>query len=200
MKPSKFLVALLCLSFAISKTSAQTVKLAEGDLSGLKGEKQINVEFTYDSMSVGKYEKEADFVSYKKEQLNKQEAGRGDSWAIKWMDDRSYKFEPKFLEAFQNYSQMQAGQKKDAKYTVIFHTTFTEPGFSAGWPVRKSAEIRGEAIIVETTNRSHVLGRLTVEKAKGSPYGGFDFDTGVRITDAYGEAGKGIGKFIKDKI
>jgi hypothetical protein len=200
MKSQKLLLAFLCLVFTSLKIHAQSVKIAEGDISALKGEKEINVEFTYDSMSVGKYEKESDFVAYKKVQLNKAEAGRGDTWAVKWVDDRSYKFEPKFIETFQNYSQMQAGQKKNSKYTIIFHTTFTEPGFSAGWPVRKSAEIRGEAIVVETANRSHVLGKLTIEKAKGSPYGGFDFDTGVRITDAYGEAGKGIGKFIKDKI
>src|SRR5215467_1415308 len=189
MKTTNLILASLFFVLATSSIHAQRAKLVEGDLSSLKGEKEINIEFTYDSMRVGKYEKESDFVAYKKEQLNKSEAGKGDTWAVKWADDRSYKFEPKFIETFQNYSQLQVGKKLAAKYTIIFHTTFTEPGFSAGWPVRKSAEIRGEALIVETADRTKVLGKITIEKAMGSPYGGFDFDTGVRITDAYGEAG-----------
>jgi len=197
MKSLQPVVAFLFFLSLSMNGQAQHVKLVEGAFDVLNNEKKINIEFTYDSMKVGKYDKEQDFIAHKTADLNKSEPGKGDTWAKKWVEDRGYKFEEKFNEEFKKYSDKEGGPQKDAKYTIIFHTTFTEPGFSAGWPVRKNAEIRGEAIIVETANRNNVIGKITVEKAMGGPYGGFDFDTGVRIADAYGEAGKALGKFIK---
>jgi hypothetical protein len=188
----------LCMVFIFSSSNAQHIKIIEGHLSALKDERNINTEFTYDHMGVGKFKDEAEYVAKKKEEYNEKEPGKGDKWAKDWVDDRHDKFEPKFNELLEKESGMTAtDSKKDAKYTIIFNTNFTEPGFSAGWPVRKSAEIRGEAIIVETVNRSNVIAKISIEKAMGSPYAGFDFDTGGRIIAAYGKAGQALGKLIK---
>jgi hypothetical protein len=85
----------------------------------------------------------------------------------------------------------------EAKYTIIFNTTFTEPGFSAGWPVRKSAEINGEVSIVETNDKSKVLAKVVIGNSPGNSYGGFDFDTGTRIMGAYEKAGIALSGFIR---
>ena len=178
---------------ATSAGFAQKVKLLEGDLSAVKNEKSINTEFAYDNMKVGKFDNEADFVTKKKEEYNKKEAGKGDTWATRWVDDREEKFEPQFNELFEKTSGMSITPK--AKYTLIYKTTFTEPGYNIG-VMRKNATIDGEAWIVETANKNKVIAKISVTKAPGRMFGGFDFDTGERITEAYATAGRGVAKLI----
>ncbi|HKH59705.1 MAG TPA: hypothetical protein VKA49_02680 [Flavitalea sp.] len=195
MKMIKLLGLLVAMSISLG-ISAQRIKLVEGDLSVLNSEQNINTEFTYDNMKVGKYEKEADYVSDKTASLNKKEPGRGDTWAKAWVSDRKERFEPKFNELFAQSSKMNTS--KDAKYTLIFKTVTTEPGFNIGI-TRKNAEINAEVLVVETANRNKVVAKATVQKAVGRTFGGFDFDTGERLSEAYADAGKGLGKFIKSK-
>ena len=73
-------------------SSAQRVKLAEGDLKPLAGQKEINLEFVYSDMKVGKMS-EADYVKKKKDEYNKKEAGKGDAWEKAWMEDRETRYE-----------------------------------------------------------------------------------------------------------
>lgn len=178
--------------------SAQRIKLIEGDLSPLKNERNIAVEFAYDNQKVGKYDQEKDYVSHKKEELNKKEPGRGDTWEKAWISDRETRFEPKFNELFEKSSEMTTGGK-NAKYTLVFKTTFTEPGFNIGI-MRKNAEINADVLIVETANKSNVIGKISVQKALGRTFGGYDFDTGERISECYADAGKALGKFVKNNL
>ena len=195
MKSIKLSLVALCLTLLASFTNAQHVKLLEGSIDALKNEKDITVEFTYNDMRVGKYDKEVDYVNEKKADYNKKEPGKGDTWAKNWEADRKYRYEPKFNELFEKYAEMTV--KPGAKYTLIFNTNFTEPGFNIGIS-RKSAQINGEATIVETANKSKVIAKIRIEKAPGNSFwSGNDFDTGDRISECYATAGKGLGKFIK---
>jgi len=186
----------LFLAFFSMTAAAQRIKLTDGNLNGLKVENKINIEFTYDNMKVGKFEKEADYVSDKAADLNKKEAGRGDSWSKAWVDDRANQFEPKFKELFAQSSDITVD--RSAKYTLIFKTTFTEPGYNVGvW--RKNAEINGDVWIVESADKTKPVAKISLQKAIGRTFGGFDFDTGGRISEAYGDAGKALGKFIREE-
>lgn len=173
---------------------AQKITLVKGDASVLKNEKTITTKFTYDSMSVGKFDKEADYVDQKKEDYNKKEAGKGDQWAKAWVNDRESRFEPRFNEKFTESTGISVSAQPAANYTLIFHTTFTEPGFSAGWPVHKNALVTGTATLVETAHPSNIIAVYKVENAPGRLGIGFDFDTGVRIQEAYAMAGRELGK------
>lgn len=174
--------------------SAQKLKLTDGDLSAVKGETALNFEFTYDNMAVGKFDTEKEYIDKKTEEYNKKEPGRGDNWSKNWVGDRKQQFEPKFIELFTKASDM--SESKTAKYTLIFKTHFTEPGFNVG-VVRKNAKISGDAVLVETANKSKVIATISVENALGRTFGGYDFDTGGRIAEAYADAGKALGKFVK---
>lgn len=185
------LFSLLSISMVLQ---AQKLKLTEGDLSSLKDETSINFEFTYDNMSVGKFDTEKEYVEKKTEEYNKKETGRGDNWAKNWVSDRQARYEPKFIELFTKASGMP--ESKSAKYTIIFKTKFTEPGFNIGI-VRKNAKIDGEAVIVETANKKKVIAVISVDNALGRTFGGYDFDTGLRIGEAYADAGKALGKYMK---
>jgi hypothetical protein len=171
---------------------AQKIKLVEGNLSALKGQKSINLELTYEGVRVGKYANEKEYIEKKKGEYNKKEPGKGDAWEKSWFSDRTGRFEPRFVESF-----ILAGmsEKQDAQYTVIFNTTFIEPGFNVG-VARRNAYIDGGAVLVATADKSKILARLTVDNAPGRIYGGYDFDTGLRIQESYATAGKQLGRFV----
>lgn len=194
MKVLRPILMLSAITLLAGSSYAQRIKVTQGSLDALKNEREINIEYTYDNMSVGKFDNEADYVKKRIEELNKKESGRGNTWAKAWVDDRKSRFEPKFDELFTKNSEMTLN--KNAKYTIIFNTSFVEPGFNVG-VMKKNAYIDGEVLIVETADRSKVVAKLTVEKAPGRSFWGNDYDTGERISEAYAMSGKALAKKIK---
>jgi hypothetical protein len=194
MKLTGKIAAIMALVFFSVNTNAQRIKTTDGDISVLKNETTINVEFTYDGMSVGKYENEKDYIAAKTEEYNKKEPGRGDRWAKNWIADRKTQFEPKFIDLFEKSSGMIV--KPTAKYTLIFHTTSTEPGYNI-YISKKNAEIDAEVTIVETANRSKTIAVISVKNAPGRTFSGEDYATSDRIQESYAVSGKKLGKFIK---
>jgi hypothetical protein len=191
----KKIFAVLMMALAVSGY-AQKIKLLEGDLSPLKGQKAIKTEFTYDDLTVGN-KKEADYVKDKKATYNEKEAGKGDKWEEAWTDDRKNRFEPKFRELFAKHSGMTTAEES-AQYTLIFKTTSMEPGYNIGI-TRKSASIDAEVWIVESANKEKVIAKISVLNAPGAQFGGYDFDSGTRLQESYAKAGKEIGEFISKK-
>lgn len=194
MKFLKKAIILFAVSFISLNIYAQRIRVLEGKVPDLKNEKSVNTEFTYDNIGVGKYDKEADYIKTKTDEYNKKEAGRGDSWAKKWVEDRKLRYEPKFDELFTKYSGLTIDN--NARYTLIFHTIFMEPGFNIGI-TRKNAFINGEVLIVETADKNKVIAKLSVDKAPGNSFWGNDYDTGERLSETYATAGKALGKFLK---
>jgi outer membrane lipopolysaccharide assembly protein LptE/RlpB len=193
MKNLKTILLAICALFFAGTVNAQKIKLISGSLDAVKTETSLNTEFTYDAnMQVGKKTEKA-YVSEKKSDLNKKEAGRGDMWAMDWVGDRKTKFEPKFNELLTDNG---FNVQSTAKYTVIFHTIATEPGFNV-YMMKKNAEIDAEVTIVETANKSNVIAKISVMNAPGRTFWGGDFDTGVRIQECYATAGKYLAKFLK---
>ena|ERR1700712_2294691 len=189
---------------------AQKVKLEDGDLSPLKSEKTIAFAFSYDSMSMGSghghppgpghsrsQQTEAEYVAKHTEDYNKKSPGKGDEWAKAWKDDRETLYEPGFIKEFEKYGGIQPDPK--SKYTLLFKTTSTEPGFNIGF-MRHNAEISGVAWIVETANKSHVIAKITVTNSPGGSFFENDYATDERISSAYSEAGRGLGYYIKGKL
>jgi len=144
-------------------------------------------------MSVGDFSKEADYIKKKREEYNEKEKGSGEIWARKWEEDKTQKFEPKFILGFTNLSKMTAS--KDAKYTLIFNTKAMEPGYSIGVS-KRNAGVDGTVTIVETANRTKKLAVLLVERPAENKWRGAAFDAGSRIADAYYLDGQKVGKFI----
>lgn len=177
-----------------STAFGQKIRVKEGDKNVLKNESTINIEFTFDNLSVGKYSKEEDYIKAKKDEYNRKEPGRGDTWATRWKDDQTSRYPPDFINLFEKNTGMSTS--KDAKYTLIFHTTSIEPGFNIGI-TRKNAYIDGEILIVETANRDKVALKLSLDNAPGKVFMGNDYDTGERISEAYAKAGKELGKYLK---
>ncbi len=192
----RLIAGIAALFFLVHYSYAQKLKVTEGNTSALKSESSLNVAYEYTPMGVGKFEKEADYVEKKKAEYNEKEAGRGDKWADSWESDRAERFEPQFEELFNKHAgNLQVGSNPSAKYTLVVKTTFTEPGFNV-YVARKNARIDGEVWITETANPSNVVAKISFVNAPGRTFGGYDYDTGTRIQEAYAVLGKSLGRFL----
>jgi hypothetical protein len=181
---------------------AQKITLKSGGFEALKGQKTFLVTYDYSGMAVGKFDKEDDYVADKTADYNKDEAGKGDKWKTAWYEDRGQRYQPKFEELF-NKVMADEGMKcdqnaKDAKYQIVVHTTFIEPGFNVG-VMRKDASLNAEIKIVETATGKEVA-FVTVTGCPGRGGMGYDFDTGFRIEEGYAKLGKSIAGFMLKKM
>lgn len=187
------------LLFSGITVHAQKVRILDGSIESLKGIKKINVQFDYSKMGVGKFATEEEYIAKKKEDYNKKEPGKGEEWAKSWVADRKNRFEPQFKELFVKHSDINVGDFPAEKYTLIFKTTYCEPGFNV-YVTRKNAEVDGEAWIVETANPDKVIAKISVQNCPGRTFGGNDYDTGTRLEESYAVAGKGLGKFFDKEL
>jgi hypothetical protein len=193
MKLVKMIFILMLLQFTFQNDYGQELTLEDGSFKILVLEKTLALQFTYDSLQVGKYKIEADYVNKKVTEINKKYPGKGDEWAKEWIAQRKEKFEPAFTEAFKKSSGLNISDS--AKYTLIFHTTFIEQGFSsAGILIHKNPEVRGELILVETADKNKIMAKAKIIKAMGKA--GPHFETGDHVDEAYFEAGNASGPFI----
>ncbi|MBL7766116.1 MAG: hypothetical protein JNJ58_08495 [Chitinophagaceae bacterium] len=192
-----FLLAFGFLLMAMT-AGAQRIKKISGNPAPLASEKQVNIIFKYDHVRVGKYEDEKDYVADKKAEYNKKESGKGDKWESSWIGDRVGRYEPNFIEMFEKYTPFSVGNYSSAKYTMIVSTTRIEPGYNI-YISRKNAEIDLEVEIIETATQTSVA-KYTIKSAPGRTFGGNDYDTGLRIEEAFATAGKHFGKELKGDL
>ena len=193
MKTWKMILTALFFQAGWLTNYGQEINLEEGSFKILIKEKTIDLQFTYDSLQVGKYKHEADYVQKKVTEMNKKEPGKGDAWALQWTSQRKTNFEPAFIQAFKTESGKDTSTV--SKYLLIFNTDYIEQGFSsAGILVHKNPEIRGELVLVESADRSKVIAKAKITKAMGKA--GPHFETGEHLDAAYAEAGDGLGAFI----
>ena len=194
----------LFTSFAqMMQFGASKVILKSGDLTKIKGEKNIKLEYDYSKMKVGAFNSEEEYVNSKVKEYNEKEKGKGDKWKQGWEDARKEKFQPKFVELF-NKKVSKCGiiaveNPSKVKYTLIVKTTFTEPGYNVGI-MKKPAYVNFEFFLVETDAPSTIVAELYLNNVTGYQAMGFDFDAGSRIAESYAKGGKMLGAFIAKEL
>jgi len=188
---------LLLFSIAILLASAgfsQKIKLMSGSLSSMKGQDIIEVQFTYDDMKVGKVT-EAEYVKKKKQEADAQEGNSGDRWHNLWIQDRSNRYEPKFIELFNKYSKGTGLfidlDRTETKFVMVVNTYFTEPGFNVGVS-SGYAYVSMKVSFYERSNMSSPIAVFDIIKARGAA----TFDMATRIAEGYALAGKSFAKTL----
>lgn len=203
MKTIIYAVTLAALACSVTDTHAQRVEVRSGNVDVLSGQKTINVEYDYSSFGVGKFATEQEYLDKKAGEYNAKEAGKGDAWKKTWVDDRKDKYEPKFEELLNkglaDKGIMAVNGNSGAKYTFIVRTTFVEPGFNVG-VVRKNAAVDFVIDVVESANKSGKVAGIALSKVPGGQFGGYDFETGVRIAESYAKAGKTLAAFLDKQL
>ncbi len=201
MKKISVLIVGLLFLFSSTNLFAQKIKLVSGDLSFLKGQTKLNVEYIYDGMMVGK-KTEVEYIKDRMEKYNKDEPGKGEKWLTSWKGDRTKRFQPKFEELLNKYLEPAkvsvSANNSDAKYTLVLKTTFTDPGYNVGVS-RKPSYIDVEVTFIETGKSATELAKITMLKAPGQDWGGYDFEAGYRIQESYAKSGKTLGAFLMKK-
>lgn len=174
-------------------------KLVSGNVSVLKGQSVINLQYDYSRMAVGKFKNSDDYVADRTADMNKKKQGDGDRWAEAYKNDRTARFQPMFEKNLNQivgkFNVTCKENAKDAKYTLIIRTTFTEPGYNIGIS-RQNAWIKMEVDLVETSNPGTVLASMLMKREDSANMMGYDYDTGGRIQSAYDRAGDHLGAFL----
>jgi len=195
----KICITTLTLALLLVTCVVVGQKLKSGDVKVLKGQTTINLEYDYSNMAVGKFESADDYVADRKADMNKKKPGSGDQWAESWTNDRSARFHPMFEKnlngKISDFGVTAKEGATDAKYTLIIHTTFVEPGFNVG-VTRKNAYINIEVVLVETAAKDKPLAVIDLPKLQSVNMMGYDYDTGSRIQSCYDRAGDELGKFL----
>ena len=202
MKNFIYVTALAIAAIGASDSIAQRVELQSGDVSVLSGQKTVDIEYDYSEFGVGKFATEKEYLDKKSSEYNEKEAGKGDTWKKSWVDDRVNKYEPKFEELFNKGMEekgIMAVHGKGAMYTLIVRTKYVEPGFNVG-VMRKNAAVDFEIDLVESANKSKKVAQIDMKKVPGGQFGGFDYDSGIRIAESYAKAGKSLASFINKKL
>ncbi len=174
-------------------------KLVSGNVSVLKGQSVINLQYDYSRMAVGKFKNSDDYVASRTADMNKKKQGDGDRWAESYKNDRTARFQPMFEKNLNQivgkFNVTCKENATDAKYTLIIRTTFTEPGYNIGIS-RQNAWIKMEVDLVETSNPGTVLASMLMKREDSANMMGYDYDTGGRIQSAYDRGGDHLGAFL----
>lgn len=178
---------------------ANKVKLTSGDLAFLKGAKELNIAFDYQTMKVGEMD-EADYIIKHQAELEKAKTGSGETWKKKWNEDRPNRYEPAFLKTFvKRISKLGITAGKDkasAKYTLTVKVTRMEPGVYTGISVVQKDAFIDAVLVFTETGSTTPLAEVTCTYMKGSE----TYDLGARITYAYLSTGNITGAYIVSTV
>ena len=196
IKKYGLLVVLINLVF-ITVVSGQDNVLISGNMDFLKQEKVFNVVFNYESMAVGVFRTEAEYVQKKVTELNNSETGKGDKWLEKWNFKKSSDFPRTFLKSL-NKKISKAEMKADTALLNAKYTFFIKPYYlEEGWDVvinSVPAIVRMQILVCETANSNVQVAefRITGEfSGGGQTFGGMI---------AFDEAGKAFGKLLMKSL
>jgi hypothetical protein len=187
-------VIMLVGAIIFSAGNLMAQKLKSGDLTILKGQSVLNIQYDYSQFKVGKKSAE-EYVTDGIAERNKKKPGSGDEWAEKWKSDRTERFHPAFEKFFNlilsHVNTIVKEDATDAKYTLIVKMTFLEPGFQSGVSMISKATTMNMTIdVVETTAPDKVLATIEYDKIPGHSMFGLDYDAGSRIQGCYERAGE----------
>lgn len=183
---NKILFFALFLSSSIMFSQKENV--TKGDWSDLKGITEYNLIFDYSDLEIPKYDSEEAFLEDKMAKRDEKEPGTGEAFKASWFSDREEYYEPRFIETFNDrYKDGLVKVDRDlgsAEYTMKIHTTFIYPGYNVG-VVRKNSKIEVTLSVYKNDAPDDVIFSVDYTKIEGQGNGGYDFNSGQRIADAY---------------
>lgn len=195
MKNLLFIAALVFSTTLV----AQKAKVTKGDWENLKGISEYNVVFDYSDLSIPKYDSEEEFLKDKMAKRDEKEPGTGKKFKKSWYSDREEFYEPRFIETFNDKSKKEGkkvGKDIGAEYTMKIHTTMIYPGYNVGI-VRHNSKLELTLSVFKADSPDDVVFSVDYTKIEGQGNGGYDFNSGQRIADAYIIFGRAFAKHLK---
>jgi len=186
----KRILIVIFFVFNSSYVFSQREEVLEGDFKSLKGISAYNLLFDYSNIQVPHYASEKVFLETK---LTEDERET-------WFSDREIQYEPMFIERFNK--QFKKGENKvgkyleNAKYIMKIHTTYIYSGY--GLPVfRSNSKITAIISIYNVNDPINLLLKVKYFEIDGEAPKSSQYDSGYRISKAYGKLGKLLANNIK---
>ncbi len=188
------------ITLVVTSVSAQrSTRAKDADFSFLKGEKSLNIIFTYEGMTVGKNMTEEDYVAKKVSDKNAKKKGKGDEWKASWEKGKLSIYEPMFKNIFTKKLGkigIQVTEGDDAPITIIVKTTRIEPGFNIGIS-NANAIVDFEMIFVETADQDNIISQIVMNKVYGEDDA---YAVSDRVKVAYLAAGRRLSGYIAKRL
>lgn len=185
---------LLVLAFIIGSFCLAQAQKVKGDLSPLKGQAKVNVEFVYDGVT---YDGDSEAEFFK----DHNDRDDFDQWKKDWTSTfRSDMWEPEYLEDLNEEVKslrMEFGKFENATYTMVVKMTDIDPGSFAG-PFSVPCRLTGEVSFVKTGS-SDSFATISFSKLQGSSYA-IPPIIEHRVKFAFEELGETIGEVLKKKV
>ena len=188
---------------------SQEIDIVLGDYKSLKTISEYNLIFDYSGLKVTDFENEESYLQ--KIMLEKEQGkpGNGRVFREEWFYDRGYRYEPRFIKAFNEYfKKVEVKVEKnrpDLPYTMKVYSTEIYPGYNNGI-ARKSSRLNVIISIYETGKPHKILFSAEILDAEGTYAGdkatlkGFDFHQGERIAYSYWNLAKYFAKQLRRGI
>lgn len=200
----KKIMIMLLFVFLTSASFAQKLKNEKGNVTVLKGQKIVNIQYDYSKMKLMKENlTEEQYIKNRKADLNEKNNGEGDRWEKRWNNAREDFWQPKFEELLSETItkdkniKFEAGAK-DAKYTLVVDVTWVYPGWDIAM-MKQSAKVNTLLKIVATDNPSKVLYSVESLEAPGDQWGS-NFSNESRIGEGFAKTAKTFGKLLIKKL
>ena len=178
---------------------AQKGKVLEGKWKSLSGIEQFDLEFDYSNVEIPEFDKEEDYIKQKMKEKDEDEQGQGEVWKKRYLADRENHFEPKFIESFNKRDDQKVSKSFDnSEYTLKVIVTKSYNGWNVG-VMRKAARIDAIITILKKEDNTPVL-KVKYENVKGADAMGFDFESHVRVAEAYAKLAKSFMSDFKKKV
>jgi len=185
---SYFVVLLITVNVHAQKLKFE---VTSGNLSFLKEVEKLKIVYYYSGLMVGEMV-ESDYITKRMMEEDLKNPTGGEIWLIKWKDDRSDYYEPKFEELWNKYLiKIPAGKDMESDVNMIVHTTWIEPGFSTGIMGYGSRPSLINLTIKFTKNGNETA----VVKITNSPGGG-SYYAAERIGESYAKAAKTLAGYV----
>lgn len=199
----KKIAIVLTFLLTVMVMHSQKMKIGEGNFDFIIDQKEINVEFVYDNMTLMKEKMTNDeYVEKRSADLEEKSRGNGKVWKKKWDSSRELIWNPKFLELMNKYLGKEedmyfAEGLTDAKYTLIVETVWLYPGWDAGI-MKQKAKVTTLLKFVETANKDNVLVEVSSKEAPGDQWGN-NYSNESRLGEGYAKTAKSMAKLILKK-
>ena len=178
---------------------AQKGKVVQGKWKSLDGIEQFDLKFDYSNVEIPEFDKEEDYINQKMKEKDEDEPGQGVIWKKRYLADRENHFEPKFIESF-NKRGDQKVSKSSENSTHILKVTITKS--YNGWNVgvmRKAARIDATISIYKKEENTPIF-MVNYENVRGADAMGFDFESHLRVAEAYAKLAKSFMSDFKKKV
>ena len=194
------------LSFVIS---AQEISEIKGNYKNLKSIAEYNLVFDYSNLTVTNFDNEESYLNLTMLEKDHIKTGDGAVFREEWFGDRKYRYEPQYIQSFNEYFKKEevkvAKDRPDLPFTMKVHTVEIYPGYNSGFTT-KSAKLAVTISIYDTLDPNKILFSAKINKVEGAYSGkkafveAFDFHQADKISNSYWNLGKYFAKQIRKSI